>query len=203
MKNYILIFIIVLFLFLSLNFKSSFIIEGFDEQVSYERQQRAGPLTTYDIEKRQLIQSEFPTIPNYFLPFKRFYIEIFSEVDFKNKIAELKDSPEQLLAIRTRMPIKSFRIRSVPNDNWRFLQFFSVGMYSEDYKSPHIFEEVIENEEKIGMIYHVPHRNGKSVDYKVSDTSKEFQEGYEWMNSNDNKVVYFTTNIYDPLGDLK
>jgi hypothetical protein len=192
MRNYILmlIFIIVFFLYLS----SERLIEGFDEQISYERQQRAGPLTSYDIERRQLIQSEFPTIPNYFLPFKRFYIEIFSEINFQNKIAELKDSPEQLLAIRTRMPIKSFRIRSVPNDNWRFLQFFSVGMYSENYAG---------DLSKEGMIYHVPHRNGKSVDYKVRDTSNEFQEGYEWMNSNDNKVVYFTTNVYNPLGDLK
>ena len=44
---------------------------------------------------------------------------------------------------------------------------------------------------------------------KVNDTTpfgtqlKVYDEGYEWMNSNDSKVVYFTTNIYNPLDDIK
>ena len=78
MRNYILVLILILVLFYQLNqnvgkaFPSGESLEGFDEQVSYERQQRSGPLTSYDIKRTQLIESEFPTIPNYFLPFKRF-----------------------------------------------------------------------------------------------------------------------------------
>ena len=166
-------------------------IEEFDELVSFERQQRAGPMTVYDIQRKQLLQAEFPTIPTYFVPFERFYIELFSENNFKHKIAELKDATGQLLAITTRKPIKSFRIRSVPNDNWRFLQFFSVGIHTNVRNSTDGKEN--------GIIFHVPHVNGKSVDYKVPDTSEEFP----WMKTTDRKTVYFITNIYDPLQDLQ
>jgi hypothetical protein len=164
-----------------------FQFESFDDHVNYETQERAGPMTDSDQYIKQVIDNQYPTIPSYFVPFSRFYVEIHEEPMFKKPITTLRDSTEQLSWVRTVKPIRSIRIRSVPNKNWRFLQFFSVGIF-------------LENDRSKGIILKVP-QDAQSIDYQIPDTNVK-GENLEWMNTNESKIIYYTTNYYDPLLDL-
>lgn len=177
--------VIFAFLILFLFFVSQNTKEHFDDQVSYERQQRAGPMNKGDEMLKKAIDSEFPTISTYFVPFKRFFVEIFEDINFSKPITSLRDSTEQFLLVRTHKPIKSIRIRSIPNDHWRYLQFFTVGIFLEKDRSK-------------GLVLHVP-EGSQSIDYKINDTT----QNEDWLNTNDSKIIYYTTNYYDPMLDLK
>ena len=161
--------------------------EHFDDHVNYERQERAGPMDQSDIFIKNAIDIQYPKMSTYFVPFRRFHVQIFEESDFKKQITSLRDSTEQFVLVKTRKPIGSIRIRSVPNHHWRFLQFFTVGIF-------------LENDKSKGILLHVP-EDSQSVDYKIADTSIK-EQNLDWLNGSDTKVIYYTTNYYDPMLDL-
>lgn len=161
--------------------------EAFDDYVNHETQERAGPMDETDKHFKQVIDERYPKMSTYFVPFRRFYVELFEEDGFKHPITTLRDSTEQFISVRTHKPIRSIRIRSVPNHHWRFLQFFTVGIYLEEDRSK-------------GVLLHVP-QGAQSIDYQITDTRLK-GENLEWLNSNDSKIIYYTTNYYDPMLDL-
>lgn len=181
---YLVLFIILLTcvsLFITNNY------EEFDDYVNRELQERAGPMEKSDEIVKKLIDQKFPTIPSYFVPFRKFYVEIFEDINLKTPLTALRDSSEQFLSIKTRKPIRSIRIRSVPNKNWRFLQFFTVGIFLEKDRSK-------------GLVLHVP-EGAESVDYQILDTMSS-SENLQWLNNDDTKIIYYTINYYDPMIDL-
>ena len=171
------------------NTNSMYDCENFEDQVNYETQERAGPMSEKDEDYKQILETEFPKIPTYFVPFKRFFIELFEDVNYNKSLVSLKDTTEQLVSVRLTKPIKSIRIQSVPNAHWIYLQFFSVGIYLENDVS-----------RSKGVIFHVPNNN-ESVEYEIMDTTNK-TEGLEWMTNDEPKIVYFTTNVYNPIVDL-
>lgn len=186
MIKYILI-LVSIFVLIYINKQVS---ENFDEQVNYELQERAGPMTKADIAHKYELNTHYPTIPTYFSDFRRFNIEIFEEPDFKKPLTRLKDATETFLSVQISKPIRSIRIRSIHNDNWRFLQFFSVVIY-------------LKNDKNTRIIFSVPesHTTSESIHYQIRDT-KLPEEKLEWLNNNEPKILYFATNTYNPSQDL-
>ena len=161
--------------------------EHFDDHVNYERQERAGPMDQSDVFFKNFVDMKYPKMSTYFVPFRRFYVQIFEEPNLNKQITSLRDTTEQFVLVKTQKPIGSIRVRSVPNQHWRFLQFFTVGIFLEKDRSK-------------GLILHVP-EDAQSVDYKISDT-KIKEQNLDWLNGSETKVIYYTTNYYDPLLDL-
>jgi hypothetical protein len=119
--------------------------------------------------------------------YDRFHIQLFKETNLKNCITSLKDSPEQHAPIQVNYPIKSIRIRSSPNDLWRFTQQFSLIIYLKHDPSYKL-------ELKLS-------RETGSIDYKILDTADK-SEVLEWMTRYEPKIVVFTVGQYYPIDDF-
>lgn len=162
-------------------------LEGFDDFAKVETQERAGPMNLMDRLRRREFQKEFQLFQTYFANFHRFHIELFAEKDFQKKITELKDATETFVSVAINRPIKSIRIRSIPNDNWRFVQFFSFVLY-------------LKHDPTRRIVFHVP-RNAESIQYEIPDTC-ERRQALDWLSNYDTKIAYFHTNFYKPMDDL-
>ena len=84
-------------------------------------------------------------------------------------------------------PIRSIRIQTLPNDNWRFTQSFSLVIY-------------LQHDPTYRVVFRVP-EGAWGQEYKVLDTESN-DELLGWMANFDTKVVVFTIGNYNPLPDL-
>jgi hypothetical protein len=119
--------------------------------------------------------------------YKRFHIQLFKEPNLKSCITSLKDSPEQHVPIQINHPIKSLRIRSSPNDLWRFTQQFSLIIY-------------LKHDPSYKIELKLP-RKSMGIDYKILDTTDD-PELLDWMARYEPKIVVFTAGQYYPIDDL-
>jgi hypothetical protein len=119
--------------------------------------------------------------------YERFHIQLFKETNLKSCITSLKDSPEQHVPIQVNYPIKSLRIRSSPNDLWRFTQQFSLIIY-------------LKHDPSYKVELKLP-RNSTGIDYKILDTTHS-PELLDWMARYEPKIVVFTAGQYYPIDDV-
>lgn len=168
---------------------SSPMIENFkepdDDLYTFERQKRKGEPSLLD--KLKLKDIPFTSRSNIAPDFRRFKIELFSEKNFQKRITFLKDDPDQFKSARINAPIKSIRIQIVPNDHWRFAQFFNFVIY-------------LNHDPSMRIVFHSP-PDERAVFYEIPDTTKS-SELLEWMANYDTKIIYYMTNIYEPIPDL-
>lgn len=122
---------------------------------------------------------------NAFDNFDRFHFQFYEQNDFKKIITQLKDAHSDYLPYATNKPIRSIRLRARPNDNARFTQHFSLLIFLK--RDPN---KVVE--------FRFSKYSGY-IDHKIPDTSKD---SLEWMNSLDDKMIIFTTQIYNPMLDI-
>jgi len=118
---------------------------------------------------------------------RRYFIEIFKEPDFRNRLTYLKDAPEQHNSAQINYPIRSLRIRVIPNDTFRFTQEFSVFIY-------------LKSDPTYKIQFKVP-RNAGVIDYKIPDTLNS-TELLDWMTRYEPKVIAFSVGEYYPIDDL-
>jgi hypothetical protein len=118
--------------------------------------------------------------------YDRFHIQLFKEANLKNCITSLKDSPEQHVPLQVNHPIKSIRIRSSPNDLWRFTQQFSLIIYLKHDPS---YKLELKLSRELG-----------TIDYKILDTTDK-PEVLDWMARYEPKIVVFTVGQYYPIDD--
>ena len=120
---------------------------------------------------------------------KRFYIEIFEEPNLGKRLTFLKDAPEQHNSVQVNKPIRSLRIRSIPNHHWKFTQEFSLIIY-------------LKRDPTKKVEFKVPKWTNQSngIDYKITDTSLDTE--LDWLALPSPKNVVFTVGQYYPIGDI-
>jgi hypothetical protein len=120
---------------------------------------------------------------------KRFYIEIFEEPNLGKRLTFLKDAPEQHNSVQVNKPIRSLRIRSIPNHHWKFTQEFSLIIY-------------LKSDPTKKVEFKVPKWTNQSngIDYKITDTSLDSE--LSWLALPLPKNVVFTVGQYYPIGDI-
>jgi hypothetical protein len=161
---------------------SSAIVDDFEDTPS-ELQE-----CVFKNEHEDRLESTFPDISgNMWTTMQRYHIELFKKPKFEERLTSLKDAPEQHNTIEVRYPIRSIRIRTLPNDNWRFTQDFKVIIY-------------LKHDPSYRVEFRVP-KGVRGMDYKVHDTTSN-SELLEWMARYEPKIVVFTTGQYKPIQDL-
>ena len=195
MNNKYLLITIVMFIVVAIILSTSTststknVIENFQEPIddllSVENQTRYGKETVIDKLKR----AQIPFVTNKYRgpDFQRFKVQLFRNTNFRNRISMLKDDTKQFNSIRVNSPINSLTIEAVPNDMWRFCQYFSIIIY-------------LKHDPSLRIVFHVP-KDARSVYYEIPDTNKK-GELLEWMKNFDTKIVVFMTNFYEPVPDL-